>query len=86
MTKRKPRPPEYLIGGRADGIPIIRFKKKQLQLGVRTEMEHTNNPRIAVEIAKDHLKEYPNYYTYLLRMEARLARRKNAKRNRMVRP
>jgi hypothetical protein len=32
-------------------------------------MEHTNDPKIALEIAMDHLMENPNYYDYLEQME-----------------
>lgn len=37
----------------------------QLQLGVRTEFEHTKDAKSATEIALDHLNEKPNYYTLL---------------------
>jgi hypothetical protein len=42
---------------------------KQIRKGVKIEMEHTNSPTIAKEIAKDHLWEDPNYYTKLDKME-----------------
>lgn len=42
-----------------------RFHAKELAKGVKMEMEHTDNPRIALEIAKDHLMEIPDYYTRL---------------------
>ena len=37
--------------------------KKQLELGIAIEMEHTNDKAEAEKIAMDHLKENPNYYT-----------------------
>lgn len=49
--------------------------QKQLILGIKVEMEHAHlfpkNKRLhmAVKIAKDHLKEDPNYYTKLLRLK-----------------
>lgn len=42
-----------------------RFHAKELAKGVKMELEHTDNPRIALEIAKDHLLEVPDYYTRL---------------------
>jgi len=38
-------------------------------MGIKVEMEHTTNPVIARTIAKDHLDEYPDYYTRLTKME-----------------
>lgn len=37
----------------------------ELAIGVQTEMEHTNDVKIAKEIALDHLTEDPEYYTKL---------------------
>jgi len=37
--------------------------KKQLDLGIAIEMEHTKDKAEAEKIAMDHLKENPNYYT-----------------------
>jgi hypothetical protein len=39
----------------------------QLQKGIKVEMEHTKQYDTAKEIALDHLKEDPNYYTKLLK-------------------
>lgn len=41
----------------------------QLRKGIKVEMEHTTDPKIAKEIAMDHLWEDPNYYTKLNKME-----------------
>ncbi len=38
----------------------------QLDKGIKVELEHTNDKKVAKEIALDHLKEDPNYYTKLL--------------------
>ena len=51
--------------------PHTRFHAKELAKGVKAEMEHTDDPRIALEIAKDHLLEVPDYYT---RLEAMMKR------------
>ena len=52
-------------------IPDKKFNKVALKKGMAVEMEHTNNPLTAKQIAKAHLFENPNYYTYLSRMEQR---------------
>jgi hypothetical protein len=38
---------------------------KELEMGIEVEMEHTSDPKVAREIALDHLKERPDYYTKL---------------------
>jgi hypothetical protein len=43
---------------------------RQFVMGVRVELEHTDNLEVAFKIAHDHLMEIPDYYTRLLRMEA----------------
>lgn len=45
------------------------ISKHELQEGVEEEHEHTSNPRIAKQIAVDHLKEKGDYYTLLDGME-----------------
>lgn len=50
--------------------PDEEFNKEELELGVKVEHEHTNNPYIAKIIAKAHLVELPDYYTRLKKMEA----------------
>jgi hypothetical protein len=44
--------------------------QKQLDIGAPIEHEHTNNQKLAVEIALQHLDEIPDYYTRLKKMEA----------------
>ena len=43
--------------------------KKELEMGIKVEMEHTTDPVISKRIALDHLAEIPDYYTRLLKME-----------------
>ena len=43
--------------------------KKELILGIETEMEHTDKSEYARAIALDHLYEDPRYYTKLKKME-----------------
>lgn len=44
--------------------------QKQLDMGAPIEHEHTKNKKLAVEIALQHLDEFPDYYTRLKKMEA----------------
>lgn len=46
-------------------IPDHKFDKKQLKIGTKVEMEHTNKSSIAKQIAKSHLHENRNYYVKL---------------------
>lgn len=61
--------PERIPGGRASNKPPISIDPWQIQRGVQVELEHTRDPRIAYEIAVDHLYEIPDYYTRLDQME-----------------
>jgi hypothetical protein len=65
--------------GRNWRTPHSRFHAGELAKGVKVEMEHTDDPRIALEIAKDHLMELPDYYTRLERMEKRALRERKKK-------
>lgn len=76
---------EYLKGGLANGMDDkdlarkhnepLRDVKKSLRAGTKVEKEHTPNPKIAREIAKDHLAELGSkYYPALHKMEKKLER------------
>jgi len=54
----------------------MKYNKTQIKMGVKIEMEHTKNKTIAEKIAKDHLREFPDYYTHLIRMENKLKKRR----------
>jgi len=58
-----------LEGGMADDASLGDFCPKQLAMGLEVEMEHTDDPKVALEIAMDHLTELPDYYTHLDKME-----------------
>lgn len=60
---------ELLEGGLADNIPASEFDPEQLDKGIKHEMEHTTNPAIAEEIAKDHLSEVADYYNKIEKLE-----------------
>lgn len=50
-------------GGEADDRSPAEFDRRELALGLHHEMEHTDDPAVALEIAMDHLTENPTYYT-----------------------
>jgi hypothetical protein len=50
---------------------MIDTLKKELNKGIKVEMEHTDNKQNAKEIAMDHLYEDPNYYTKLKKIETK---------------
>ncbi len=58
-----------LEGGLADEKNPNDFDKEQLAKGVIVEMEHTNDTKVAIEIAMDHLTEDPEYYSKLETIE-----------------
>ncbi len=60
---------DLLPGGNADDAEASQFDPQGLADGLVVEMEHTNDPMIALEIAMDHLVEDPEYYIKLKEME-----------------
>lgn len=74
-----PKSPNQIKGGLADKMSAEDIAKKhgvevnhiksQIKMGLKVEMEHTNDPRKALEIAMDHMVESPDYYTKLKEME-----------------
>jgi hypothetical protein len=70
---------ESIPGGKSNGMTIREIAKKhkvspQIAMkewlkGIKVEMEHTDNKRIAREIAKDHLFEDIYYYKKLSKIE-----------------
>ena len=77
--KMAPINEDEIKGGKADGMDIEDVAEMhgmsvddmfdEFSKGVRHEMEHTSEWRVAVEIALDHLYEDPEYYTKLEGME-----------------
>lgn len=67
-------------GGKADNMSISDIAKKhkvsekaiekQIDMGIKVEMEHVDDKDKAREIAMDHLVEFPDYYTRLKKMES----------------
>jgi len=71
--------PNKIKGGLSDKLSVEDIAKKhgvevnhiksQLKMGLSVEMEHTDDPKKALEIAMDHMVESPDYYTKLKEME-----------------
>ena len=65
----KDAPKDKVPGGLADKGPPKGVNPEQVAKGVKVEMEHTDDPAIAREIAHDHLTEDPKYYDKLETIE-----------------
>jgi beta-glucosidase-like glycosyl hydrolase len=82
MKKNK----DIIKGGKADWLTTeeiaskhglsVEYISKQIENGASIEMEHTNDPNKAREIAMDHLFEFPDYYKRLEKMEKEALRNK----------
>jgi hypothetical protein len=55
--------------GKHKEVPIDKFNPEEIKMGIEVEQEHTDSKAIALQIAKDHLSEIPDYYTRLKKME-----------------
>ncbi len=49
-------------------VPLTQIEK-EIQKGIKVEMEHTSDPKVAHEIAMDHVYEDPEYYSKLQAVE-----------------
>jgi hypothetical protein len=50
-----------------------KINKKELNLGIPIEFEHTKSRRFATKIARQHICEFPSYYSkWLIPMERKL--------------
>lgn len=47
----------------------IDYINAQLKIGIKIELEHTSDKKVAREIALDHLNEKANYYQKLKKVE-----------------
>lgn len=61
---------DQIGGGYGDQAIPSDFDFEQLRMGIEVEMEHTDDPYIALEITLDHLTEDGDYYTRLDEMES----------------
>jgi len=74
------RAKDKIPGGLADKKDPNSFCKRQMRMGRKVEMEHTDSPAVADEISRDHLTEFPTdklpkgegYYDELDEMEAEM--------------
>jgi hypothetical protein len=71
MTENK-KWKDKIAGGLADKKTPEDYDKKDLEKGEKVEMEHTDDPDIAKEIAQDHIEEFDSYYDELEKMEDKL--------------
>lgn len=60
---------DIIPGGKADNVPDKAFNSNKLEEAQKHEMEHTNNPALAKEVAKDHMAEDEDYYEKLKKIE-----------------
>lgn len=70
---------EVIPGGISGDMSLADIAKKhkvdlegldaEYERGIAVEMEHTNDKKVAMEIARDHLFEDPKYYTKLATIE-----------------
>ena len=67
---------DQIPGGISDGNPDSKYDEKQIEKGVKIELEHTDDIDLAREIAKDHLEEFPDYYDNLEEMETKMKKDK----------
>jgi hypothetical protein len=58
-----------LVIDKKDTRPDQDYDPYWLAQGIQVEMEHTTDPEVAKEIAKDHLDEFDMYYQSLKKME-----------------
>jgi hypothetical protein len=54
-----------LPGGKGDTKDISDFDAKEVEMGMKVELEHTKDTNVAKEIVADHLSEDPAYYSKL---------------------
>lgn len=57
------------IVGKHNSVSVEKYDREELKAGIKVEHEHTDVPEVAEAIAKDHLAEFPDYYTRLRKME-----------------
>lgn len=55
----------HLPGGKGEKLNPADVDPKELEMGMKHELEHTSDSEVAKEIALDHLAEDPHYYSRL---------------------
>lgn len=79
IYENKKNTSDKIKGGKSDKLTKQDIAKKfnvsvekieaQIQKGINVEKEHTNDEKLAREIAMDHISEIPDYYDRLYKME-----------------
>ena len=69
---------DMIPGGKAEGKTDKDFPRDQMAMGQKIEMEHVRpgEQAKAREIARDHLTEFPDYYSRLKKMESEAKEKK----------
>jgi len=75
LAKKKRR--NVVKGGEGDNLTIQKLIDSnpdidilnEIKMGVQVEYEHTNDFWTSLDIAMDHMAEFPDYYTRLEKME-----------------
>lgn len=65
QTAQQPADDDKVPGGKGDNLDKEDVDKDELKKGIKVELEHTDDKKLAEEIALDHLAEDPRYYTNL---------------------
>jgi hypothetical protein len=65
LSKKQTRKRCKMIRLKYGNVPDWKFDKRQLRMGVKTELEHTNSRALAKQISKAHLQEDQKYYSKL---------------------
>lgn len=73
-----------IAGGKGDNLSESDVDPKELALGIKIEMEHTSDKELAKEIALDHLAEFKDYYTNLVKMEKNMKSKKVVKEDKKI--
>jgi len=76
---------EKIPGGMAKDKKPEDFDPDALAKGQKVEMEHTDDPNVALEITMDHLMESDKYYTELEKMENKLEKKAHDLADRFIR-
>lgn len=56
-------------------VAVKKFGKKEVDLGIKIESEHGGTICQSLKVTMDHLNEYPNYNSKLIKFEKGLKRR-----------
>lgn len=69
-------------GGMAErlGVTSRDVSSSELRRGQKHELEHTDDPKLAKQIALDHLAEDPHYYAHITAMEKAVKRKSKGRR------